>query len=120
MLCAAPSPMPAFQSLNLAISAEVVHVSAAEDLSLIPKSDEQLMVETCASVSIRNLGVLLDCTLREMRNTGMPEPAGGYTSENLKDYLSLHGLFLLEKHTELFSDKNPEASHHVSEDVEAN
>ena len=71
-------------------------------------------METCASLSLRNLRTVLSSTLAEMRRDHAPEPKGGYTSEDLKRHLTLpeRGAFLVEKHTHLFSDRTPQELSH--------
>ena len=89
--------------------------SAVNDITpdtdgMVPKSANQLLIESVASISVKNLAASLEATISEMRKDSWPEPTGGYTSEDLKDYLILHGIYLLEQHTKLYSDESPQAS----------
>ena len=84
--------------------------------SLVPQP-AQLLLETCTSLSLRNLRTVLDGTLAEMRHYKAPEPEGGYTSEDLKRHLTRpgHGVWLVEKYEPLFSDRTPQEFWHLSD-----
>ena len=89
--------------------------SAVDDITpdtdgMVPKSANQLLIESVASISVKNLAASLEATISEMRKGSSPEPTGDYTLEDLKDYLILHGIYLLEQHTKLYSDESPQAS----------
>ena len=75
---------------------------------LVPQP-AQLLLATCTSVSLRNLRTVLHGAFAEMRHDKAPEPEGGYTSEDLKRHLTRpgRGVWLVEKHQQLFSDRIP-------------
>jgi hypothetical protein len=61
------------------------------------------------SISIKNLEVLIERVDADLRQSGISEPPGGYTSEQLKKYFVDNQIYPPESFFErnLFSNKNP-------------
>jgi hypothetical protein len=61
------------------------------------------------SISIKNLEILIEHVDADLRQSGISEPAGGYTSEQLKEYFVDKKIYPPESFFQrnLFSNKNP-------------
>ena len=83
--------------------------SSGPSTPILPKTPGHLLVESCYSISVRNLRSVLEATFADM-HTREVDGCGidMFTSEDLKIYLKKASIFLPEKHMPLFSDDFPE------------
>ena len=61
------------------------------------------MVEGIQSIRLSHLEIILELLCQEMERVGLPNPPGGYTSEDLKNYLLQTRTHIPERFLNLFS-----------------
>ena len=85
--------------------------------ALVPTGAHELFARLKTSVPLFNLKKMLTKAFKTMEQDKIPRPASGYTSEQLRQFLKKHNIFLPEMHIKDFSDSCPEASPNPLSDI---